>query len=258
MARVFAFAALMVVAIAGWNPTAVQAADERSSPELSYSVESIHWFLRSSETLGTLRENLHRWKRGPVFLNISTADILLEALRDDRILDVRSCVTVGYKWGTGSHDRNRIAGRAAWALEEFFELKLSPVRPDSMSRELHQTHEDARRLVQAFRSGAMRLADERNKGHSFEVLRAKYAGKIKLGLTGPEAAPNYHRAMAQLLEEWFPLGKKLSEFEALAGTVGERKDNHVLYTFDAGYSGWQYQIKTDDGVIVSVVILALD
>jgi hypothetical protein len=216
-----------------------------------FAGEVDHFVTRRSD-MKSIEASLQKWRTAPLYQKISASEDLAGSLLSAEVTE-----TTGYRWQEGSHDCNQIAGRAAWALEEMLGIQLSPVTPGISREQLRRVHAEARSLLEAYRRGAMSLASERDAdGSHIQRLKRSYAGKIELGLT-MDRAPGCSAAFNRLLQEWFPLGKKVGDLDAIIGAVGEKTGGNVYYRFDNGESGVQYEVKTRDGVIVAVRISGL-
>jgi hypothetical protein len=210
------------------------------------TISQIRSFLNRRTDVTSLQNDLTKWKGAPLYQRVALLDFLVGSLSD-----VGHVETINYEWKQGSNDKNHVAGRAAWALEEILGAKLMDVIPTSSDDDLSRIHGDAERLVSVYREGILTLASEYEVGGPPDELKASYAGKIGLSAVGAiESAV----AMGQLLEEWFPVGKKLDTLEAILGFQGTRSGKQVEFRFDSGFLGIAYHFIVVDGVIISVAI----
>lgn len=224
--------------------------DERAGSLIT--VDAVSAFLSSTTDAGSLGRELASWKTAPIYQRLSVSEYLLAFL-----LDGNTCETVQYRRQEGRHDLNVVAGRAGWALEELLGEKLGTIGRESTKRAREGVHSEARKKVDAYRVRIVKSKMGSKTEESTEVLKARYEGKIKPGITGAEAA-KYSGAMARLLAEWFPLGKKIGELQEIVGDPGEKDNEVVSYRFDSGLGGLEYQFKVKEGVIRSVLVIGLD
>src|SRR5262249_31370434 len=121
-----------------------------------------------------------------------------------------------------------------------------------------QVHKEAERAVQASFEWAVKAAAKQKNPRRVEELKSKYRGKIKSGITG-QKSPMYQEAMRAFLSEWPPLGQKISDLQDIVGEAGVKRNAELVsYRFDSGRGGCDYEFRTKDGVIRSVLIVGVD
>jgi micrococcal nuclease len=199
--------------------------------------------------------------------------------------------TRNYQHMQGTHDLHLRGGRAVWVFEKIFHTSFPPITLDSPDDRIFDVMDRAEKILKAYQAGLMDASSRQYKqaisaeklvkkykkrtdpevqkidayrlgvkdimdhyrfGISLDKLVKKYEDKIKPGITG-EDAPEYRKQFTKLLEEWMPIGKKVSE---LTRIVGEKPDDpHQLqsYSFDTGFSGLKFIFRVEDGKITAVI-----
>lgn len=210
------------------------------------TVRDLEKFLRDEAQLSELRKTVSSMKQAPLYLRLSLAELLVDSLRDEA-----KATAITYEWKKGTHDRGRVAGRAAWALEQIIGKELKVVRPTTSAPQLGLVRDEAVRLVRSYRSRALRIRS--GSEPSPDALKISYANKINPGISG-ELARKSSKAMNRLLSEWCPIGKRLSDLESIVGKPARVSVDKVYYRFDSGYGGVDYRFKVKKGVIESVLL----
>ena len=73
--------------------------------------------------------------------------------------------------------------------------------------------------------------------------KKEYDGKITPG--GGDA-----KALARLLAEWYPLGRKATDLETIVGTPGYRQQSDLFYAFhDRGEIKFQFVLNNEDRIV---------
>ena len=206
--------------------------------------------LRNATSADMVKEVSDQCKGAPVYSRLALAEALVPLLARQEIRE-----TPGYEWQPRTHDLGQIAGRAAFLLEVIVDTELPHVEPTSSEADLAAIQRVALAAVAGYRAGIMAVATERNVGESTESLKKAYKGKITPGIT--QGAPGSATAMAELLDRWFPIGKKIDDLAELVGSPGEKRNDGIAYRFDTGYGGSEFLFVVEDGVIVSVRISGL-
>lgn len=202
-------------------------------------------------SIETCDKDLAHWSRGRAYEKLMMAEEILP-----QIASVEAVEGAAPHEGKGN-DLSRVAGRAKWCLERLLHVALPDVRPDSSDEEIQELHDQAVRLVEAYRNGIMAAAGDRPlSAAALEKLRRKYRGKIIPD--GTNEARKCPAAMEALLGEWPPIGRKYEELVYITGAEGEKPPSHpkdrVCYRIDTGeYFGVDYWFIVRDGIIRAVL-----
>lgn len=222
----------------------------REPSKQAYSLNEVNGFLRAP-SLDKMKKDIQDWLAGPLYLKPA----LLEELAG-HVTPSQKRETRDYSWEKGTHDMNQPAGRAAWAVESLTGIDLAKVTPTSSEAEIQKIRGQAEKLIEAYNAGILAMALEIKPEKPLDELKGIYHGKIKHGVPSNDFQESF-KLMSELLEQWFPLGKKLSELEDIIGSPGteREKSGGVEYRFKGGWNVILYRLKIDDGIIVSVAIL---
>lgn len=219
-------------------------------------VKVVHRFLFHANNVEFMERNLAQWKKAPFYQLASTPEYLLGFLlekMEDQYIFYPLGKTKKYCWQKGTHDLNRLGGRAAFALEKILDIQLRKITPESTKEDLENVYREAKPAVKAFLNSAINKSVG-IKTEKIEVLKARYRGKIKPGITG-EKAFDYDKAMGQLLQEWPPLGRKMSDLQEIIGhPPSSTCKDYVTYSFDTGFIGVAYRFWIKEGLIRSVML----
>jgi hypothetical protein len=219
-------------------------AEVRGGPIISES--AIYYVLKAEVFADDLWEKLHRWQVDPLYVRVSVAERLLPYLaKDDRVK------TVIYKWEPGTHDLNRVAGRAAAAFDRLVGCNLTSVTPGATPEDLLTLRRDATDVFHFWRKTILNTIAELPPGKSTDELRKEYHGKIQTRNLRRDAAPACER-MHRLLLDWFPIGKEMAEFHRITGAEGERVKDMAVFHFDTGISRYLIRLHVKDGIIWGV------
>lgn len=177
----------------------------------------------------------------------------------EEVLSQTRYYLVDYTYEKGSNDLRLVAGRATEALERLLGAELPKITPASSAEHAKRVHAEAAKLLRVYRSGLLTLAGEYKIGKPKEALKRTYEGKIEQKSQHKEEVFRAACLLAKLLQEWFPLGKKLSDLEEIVGykTLRASRSRHAIYEFDAGRSGYLFHFKLSGELIDSVSIGAL-
>jgi hypothetical protein len=227
------------------------AEDESRRAARTVVVDEVVGFFRKT-LVDSCEEVVSFWKEAQSFEKLALAQELLDNLESSE-----KCRIFRYKWTPGTDDMSRVAGRAKWALEQIIGVKLANVTPESSEEDLRRLRSDASRLLQAYRNGVLSVAgDGETSAEDLKKLKEKYAGRIKPGIS--LKAPEYSRAMHQLLLEWSPIGRRIADLADIIGAHGRRTEYGICYGFDTGYGGVEYQFSVAGGKIMSVRVYGLN
>ena len=258
----FRFVVPMVcgLVIASGLSVAAAAAEAQKPEEVNIDLcsgGSVPGFLRLKKR-EKLDKKIEEWGACELYLRPAILEALAQGMSSDE-----KCETQGYTWEEGSHDLNQPAGRAAWAIEQLTGLKLTRVTPSSTVEEIAAVRKETGEVVKAYNAGIVAAFAAARHERSLEELKKDYHGKIKAGINPKEWEASW-KLMTKLFDEWFPLGKKLSDLEEITGATGEALPPGnwtgfgVNYRFENGYSGMSVLLKVSDGVITSVAFVGID
>ena len=210
--------------------------------------------LTHHRTAKGLSARIDKWMRAPSYLRLTMMELLLEEVLSQRRHDL-----VDYTYEQGGNDLGLIAGRATEALERLLGAELPKITPTSSAEHAKRVHAEAAKLLRVYRSGLLTLAGEYKIGKPKEVLRRAYDGKISPTRRATKDVYRTACVLAKLLQEWFPIGKKMSDLEEIVGykTLRASRSRHAIYEFDAGRSGYLFHFKLSGELIDSVSIGAL-
>lgn len=216
--------------------------------------------ISADDVLSALEETRDRLKAEPLYLKLSYAPYLLERLKS-----TEKCETQEYERSPADHDLNCIAGRAAWILEGAFDIAIPAIEASSTQGERENSHRLAARQLDAFERGVTQAVQQYRVGDHKTALKHKYQRRILEGSPeehGPLFTIQAVHPMNAMLEEWFPLGKRLADLEAIIGRKAwsyhrKRRDDesseHVSgvfeYKCDSGFHGTAYYLLVREGVI---------
>ncbi len=161
-------------------------------------------------------------KDGPATVSTSLAVRVLPHIREnDDFMRKRIVLDGGYKWKPGTHDLNRPPGRAAALIEMITGEEMPKVRPDSTPEECSEVYAKAVAAVDRLVERHKKRPPSPGKP-TIEELRSQVQGKI-LGPFGEETRPKpgqkaaYRLALDELVRRWDPIGKKVTDLEAILG-----------------------------------------
>jgi hypothetical protein len=199
--------------------------------------------------------------------------------------------TRNYQHLQGKHDLNLREGRAVWVFEKIFHTSFPPITSESPEDRIFDVRDEAEKILKAYQTGLMDASSRQYKqaisveklvkkykkrtdtedkkidayrlgvndvidhyrfGISLDKLVKKYEGKIKPGITGDDA-PKYRKQFTKLLEEWMPIGKKVSELTRIVGENPENPHQPPSYSFDTGFMGLKFIFMVEDGKITAVI-----
>ena len=184
------------------------AGEEWLSPDLIQAISE-------DTVLAVLEQERDRLKGLPLYLKVSYARHLLQALTT-----IETCETAKYAHPVSHHDLDCVAGRAAWMLEETFEISVPTIKASSSRRVRQEAHDEAKLQIDAFNRGVRTIIDRYRIGRDKRGLRRRYQRLILEG-TQPEDRAKFAFAavapMNEMLEKWFPLGKRFADLESIVG-----------------------------------------
>jgi len=161
--------------------------------------------------------------------------MLVDALRDF-LADNSKLRLDGYVFQAGGPDLRVAAGRAEWLIDQ---VVLLPREAEHSVRKMNERI-DMWKATMALRRTLT--------PQQVETLKAKYAGKIHIGIVGGKASESIQN-FENLLDEWFPYGKSLQELEGILGVKLPVERGEVVVSIDTGFSGMAYRFLHDAGTI---------
>jgi hypothetical protein len=195
------------------------------------------------------------WTRGRAYEKLALAESLLPHLKSDK-----KCPAGDHEWEPGTNDMSRVAGRAKWALKALLDASVEQVLPDvvpsSSPEDLKALYEQAKRLVEAYRSGMIALArDYPLSPEKLADLKRRYGGGLVMG-SRDDAADQSAARFDALLGDWPPIGRTLEELVSIvrADMRDVRPRGMVQYVFEGERSATVFGFAELNGVIDAVEV----
>ena len=161
--------------------------------------------------------------------------MLVDALRDF-LSDNRKIRLDGYVFRVDEPDLGVVAGRAEWFIDQ---VSLRPREADNSVRRINERIDTWKASIASGRTLTPAQV---------EMLRTKYAGKIRTGIVHGKAF-EYIRTLENFLDEWFPYGKSLQEMEQILDVSLPVKNGEAVLSIDSGLAGQEYRFLLDQGMI---------
>jgi hypothetical protein len=208
-----------------------------------------------AKSLSAFENAVNKARNYQTYCKISLAVKLIECLKDETPTHL-----VGHEHADNEHDLNIKAGCAARALEELLGFDLQKIHvPNSygerLSKQLIPIAEEATRQLKAYRAGVVECLSKREL--SIDDLKKKYEKKItKQNVDPKDWAKEGLQSIEQLdalFAEWCPIGKKLTDVEAIVGASTMQYEGLPAFSFRCYHpdgAGVKFMIK--DGVITGV------
>ena len=166
--------------------------------------------------LTSLRQSANELAKSPLYLKLSGGPGMIDALDDERAVD-----TPDYHHAVGTHDMRLVAGRAALYLETVFPITLPTITDARSEAELKQIEASARTQYDAYRAGIMAAVEEFKVGADIQALAHRHRDAIYAGVPAEhheyQFFPAGAHAFKQMLHEFFPIGKTLTDLETIMG-----------------------------------------
>lgn len=189
--------------------------DPKERVGLGYLRPGIVSALQADSRMARLDRETKQLKEQPEYLRLSYAPYLVELLTDRRQRE-----TLYYEWAPGTHDLRLVAGRAAWVLQEVYRITIPPLDSKATAEICAGAQKAVQVQLQAIRTTTMALVEFEGVGHDVDALERKYQDKIQ-AQSPYEGSRRFRRAAAkplrEMLNEFFPLGKKLTDLERIVG-----------------------------------------
>jgi hypothetical protein len=185
----------------GFSPPVAEAVKSAVAPPANHVIHFCHLTFDAYD-YNALVSNLGRLKRSPLYQRLSIADWIARYC----IIPAEPYPIRNFAWQPERHDLNCRAGKAAWLVEELLWAKLSKITPHSTDSDIASVKKEATLFIQGYRAGA--VAARRPFDQPVEEMKRRYRGKIKPG-HWKDAMASYP-LMHAFLEEWFPIGKRLT------------------------------------------------
>ncbi len=210
-------------------------------------------YLFWSKDAAKLQQIVETMRKKPLLYKVLAGPTFVNALTGDHPTPLD-----GFEWQEGKHDFNRYPGRAAWAMEELLGIKLPTVTPKTTKKELAEIQKEAERLLREHTKKIMKESGEGKVGRPTAEIKKLYHGKI-VQSQDHEKSIAAGRVMAVMLDEWFPLGKKLSDLEEIVGYKGKswkmkEVEMRVAYHFGRDWPVFSFFFDVEKGVIVGLLI----
>lgn len=230
----------------------VKSASQQRSLREIFTAGIVHYVSASYVRLDDLEEVSDELRKAPLYLRLSIAALLVE-----ETASYERCELRGYTYGNDDQDLNWVAGRSAFLLEKALGVPLPRLAPNSTTRHVDHLHAEAAKAYNALRQQIVAQHMAIRDPSVDPALKMKYAGKID----PTRSAARFDEdvlALYDLLNEWFPLGRKMRELEEIVGHEAQRYRDGFCYTFDEGYGGVRFVFRTREGLIDSVFVYFLD
>lgn len=194
-----------------------------------------------------------KWKTAPTRKKIEKIPSILKCIQIDDCLHMDK-----YIYEEGKNDLERTSGRAAEVIEVVYGLKAGKIGPKSSKSDIAAIFDRAKELLDAYAKGAIDMSKE-IYSVSKERMKEKYANKITFEVKNKDNVTKVRdgmRKMDELLKEWFPLGKKISDLEEIVGEKSDRKSkqNFAMYYFEMGMTTYRYEFQLDNDIIINIKI----
>lgn len=163
---------------------------------------------------------------------------------------VEKAETRNYEWTKGTHDLRIVAGRAARRFDAILSTKLPPVTSATTQEQAVDLYHRVAPIVKGYRLGVEDMSRTYGSRKSVAELKKAYAGRME-----PRFGENWMKsfsAMEELLDEWCPIGKRITDLAEIVGSPGEEAGRDRIYGFEGGFFGVQLRFRIADGVIHSV------
>jgi hypothetical protein len=166
--------------------------------------------------LKSVQQSANELARLPLYLKLSAAPEIIDALDDQRAVD-----TPDYQHASGTHDMRLVAGRAAFYVEKVLPITLPSITNATSQAMLKQIEESARTQYDAYRAGVMAAVKECRIGADIQALAQRYRDAIYA-----DVLPEHHQyqffpagaqAFEEMLHDFFPIGKTLTDLEMIMG-----------------------------------------
>lgn len=209
------------------------------------------------------KEQLRDFVREPLYLRLSATSDLLDLLRSEE-----ACVTSDYVRSPGAHELNMQAGRVATLLENAFGVRIPLITDRSTPMTRIQSFESAKLQIDAFRRGVNEVIAKHRVGMNYIDLSHQYQVSILAGSVEDIEGwlhTDGANAMADMLEAWYPLGKRFEHLEVIVGRkarISSRssrdesetrvRDGRYTYQFDNGFATVLYNFLVRQGVIIKI------
>jgi hypothetical protein len=204
-----------------------------------------------------LRKMVEDLKEQPLYLRVSALPPLLEVLLVDEVVDA-----VGFERQLGQHDFDCVAGRAAWFLEEAYGFELPHrVRKESSDSQREFVHAFATRQADAYLRGVQDAVDRYTRDATTAAMQQKYGPLIRAGAINEGHARLSIKSqgpMMRMLDEWYPIGRRLSELEKIAGAPAAPLDRRERGDVDNENRTGVFQYSFTNGMFGTVVFLQVE
>jgi hypothetical protein len=171
---------------------------------------------------------------------ISLVDALSEMLTDNSKVQLD-----GYVFQNGEPDLRVVSGRVQWLIDEII---LVPRRAENS---VSTTNE----RIKLWKASVASRRDVTPK--QVETLKAKYAGKVRIGIVGGKAWESIDN-FESFLEAWFPYGKSVQEMEAILDLKLPVERGEVLVHIETGLNGLEYRFLQESGTIHKITIVGIN
>lgn len=188
------------------------------------------------------RSDVEKWCRSPAYLHAGLSHTLLNELAG-------SSGFLGRAPGDGA-TLATVGQRALWALEQLTGCSM-PMEQARQEPQSGDWRRQAVAIVEAYYKGEFDAAARMSATQPSPVKAGEYEGKIQTGQTAARARQSC-AAMAELLERWHPIGRRMLDLEGIIGVKGVEANGRSVYMFDQGRVGWSFEFEVQDGLIKAV------
>lgn len=246
--------------------SALRASDQDPERMPGYDYVLPGWYrgLDTGPDITSLRRGADELDHVSLPIRLSVGFFLVKALGEDREVEMP-----GYSRAPGTHSLSRTAGRAAYFLEHAFPITLPTISETTSAGEIQLIQEAAERQYNAYRAGVMTMVETYKIGDNPQQLADQYRESIYVGVK-----PENHKyqffgegepAFKQMLHEFFPIGKKLSDLETIMGAKARASDPSLRdrtssarvtgvfkFYYTTGMFGESYFFLVEDGIITAM------
>jgi hypothetical protein len=191
----------------------------------------------------------------PLFFRLSVAIKLADKVESDR--RVKTALD-NYQWEHGTTDLNLISGRSAWAIEKLLGIEVPPISKDTGDEERLRISVGVKQQLTAFSKGVLAILEAQKKDPPVNELVKRY-GDLRLGISNKKATGSVLDArksledFLKLLNEWFPIGRSVSDLETIVGVEGEKFEKGIMYEFETGGTGCMCHVYVKDSKIEAIL-----
>jgi len=210
-------------------------------------------------------QSVDRFASEPLYYRLCLIDALVEKLTDVSMWNGYNPEEAGGQDIDSKHALALKAGRAAYVIEEVFDLEIPAIQDTTERSLLSAVQENVRRELASYSQGVMDTVDAYGIGTDIGRLRQEFGPRLAGSGENGDLTEGEHDSFRELLNRFFPIGKRLIDLEMIVGrrpfminsetkTLETRPESAeptgvFEYRFDSGYGGVLYYFEVKDGII---------